>query len=70
MKDIILVFKMAKQRFINEKNYKEKFNEYLSDPNNPKWEIIANQGRKYVLENLNNDKAVISLVELMEEILK
>ena len=56
--------------FINEKNYKEKFNEYLSDPNNPKWEIIANQGRKHALENLNNDKAVISLVELMEEILK
>ena len=56
--------------FINEKNYKEKFNEYLSDPNNPKWEIIANQGRKHALENLNKDKAVISLVELMEEILK
>ena len=49
---------------------REKFNEYLSDPNNPKWVIIANQGRKHALENLNNDKAVISLVELMEEILK
>jgi len=56
--------------FINEKNYKQKFNEYLNDPNNPKWELIANQGRKHALENLNNDKAVTSLVELMEEILK
>ena len=48
----------------------DKFNEYLNDPNNPKWELIANQGRKHALENLNNDKAVTSLVELMEEILK
>lgn len=55
--------------FINENNYKEKFNEYLSDQDNPKWEIIANQGRKYTLENLSNDKAVDTLVDLMEEII-
>jgi hypothetical protein len=56
--------------FINENNYKEKFNEYLNDPDNPKWEIIANQGRKYALENFSNDKAVDTLVDLMEEIIK
>ena len=56
--------------FINENNYKEKFNEYLDDSDNPKWERIANQGRKYVLENLSNDKAVNTLVDLMEEITK
>ena len=56
--------------FINEQNYKQKFKEYLSNPDDPKWEKIANAGRKYVLENLNNDKAVESLVNLMEKLLK
>jgi len=54
--------------FINEKNYKQKFEEYLSDPNNPKWEKIANNGRKFALENFNNDKAVDSLVSLIKEL--
>lgn len=52
--------------FIDEKNYKKKFEEYLSDTNNPKWETIANQGREYVMTELNNDKAVDSLVQLIE----
>ncbi|MGY5148952.1 MAG: glycosyltransferase [Candidatus Nitrosopumilus sp. bin_68KS] len=51
--------------FINEKNYKEKFEEYLSDIENSKWSNIANNGRQYVLKNLNNDTAVNSLVDLM-----
>ncbi len=51
--------------FINEKNYKEKFEEYLSDIENPKWAKIALEGRKYALNELNNDKAVDSLVDLM-----
>ena len=55
--------------FINENNYEEKFQEYLSDPDNPKWKDIANLGRQYALENLNNDKAVDSLVDLMEELI-
>jgi len=54
--------------FINEKNYKEKFQEFLNDSDNPKWEKIANAGRNYALEQLNNDKAVDSLVDLMEEL--
>jgi hypothetical protein len=32
-------------------------------------EKIADNGQKYALENLNNDKAVNSLVDLMEELL-
>lgn len=56
--------------FINEKNYKQKFQEYLEDPNNPKWEQIANAGREYTMANLTNDKAVKSLVELMKELIK
>ena len=55
--------------FINEKNYKDKFMEYLSDTQNPKWEKIANAGRKYALSELNNDKAVESLIQLMESYL-
>ena len=54
--------------FINEKNYKEKFQQYLSDPDNPKWEQIANAGREYTMNNLTNDRAVSSLVELMKEV--
>ena len=31
---------------------------------------IANAGRKFVLDELNNDKAVNSLVDLMESLLE
>jgi len=54
--------------FINEKNYKEKFEQYINDPDNPKWEEIANAGREYTMSNLTNDQAVSSLVELMKEL--
>ena len=52
--------------FINEKNYKEKFQEYLENVEDTKWRNIAEKGRKFVIDNLNNDKAVESLVELMQ----
>ena len=55
--------------FINEKNYKQKFEEYLSDPDNSKWEEIANAGREYTMQNLTNDNAVDSLVEIMKELI-
>lgn len=53
--------------FIDDKNYQDKFTEYLSDPNNPKWEEIAKNGRDYTLKNLTNDTATDSLVELFKE---
>jgi len=56
--------------FINEQNYKEKFKEFLTDRNNPKWKKIASAGQKYTLEKLSNDNAVEHLTELIEEILK
>lgn len=56
--------------FINEKNYQEKFKEYLTDIENPKWERIANNGRKFALENFNNDVGVKSLIELIKEFIK
>ena len=46
----------------------EKFKEFLQNPDNPKWEKIASKGREYTLKNLNNDKAVESLVELMRSL--
>ena len=56
--------------FINEKNYQNKFEEYLNDTENKKWEEIAKAGRDYVLNEVNNDKGVESLIELIEEFIK
>ncbi len=56
--------------FINEKNYKQKFETFLADPDNPKWEEIANAGKKYTLNELNNDKAVEKLIEVMKKLIK
>ena len=55
--------------FINENNYKKKFEEYLSDPENSKWKEIASLGQNHAVNNLSNDKAVESLVELIKEII-
>ena len=55
--------------FINEQNYKDKFHEFINDPNNPKWEKIAKNGREHALKNLNNDKATESLEIIMRELL-
>jgi len=55
--------------FINQGNYEEKFQEYLSDNNNPKWENIAKEGSAYTMKKFSNDEAVKELVFLMNEIL-
>ena len=55
--------------FMNEKNYKNKFEEFLNDPDNKKWQEIACAGREYVLNNLTNKKAANNLVNLMRELL-
>ena len=55
--------------FINQKNYEDKFEEYLSNPDDEHWQNIANQSRKYTLTELNNDKAAESLVELMKSLI-
>lgn len=56
--------------FIDEHNYKKRFEEFLSNPEDPRWEKIANNGREHTMKNLNNDKAVESLIDLMEEVLR
>ena len=56
--------------FINEDNYKEKFLEFLNNPDDKIWEKIAEKGRKYTIENFNNDKAVESLTTLIEKVIE
>ena len=56
--------------FINEKNYKEKFLEFLSDSDNKKWKMIADAGREYTNKRFSNDQAVNELVTLMKDVLK
>ena len=55
--------------FINEKNYKYKFKEFLENPDDSQWENIANEGRSHALGKLSNDEAVKSLVSLMYELI-
>ena len=55
--------------FINEKNYKDKFEAFLNDPDNLKWEQIANAGRQHAIDNLTNDNATEKLVEVMKKLL-
>ena len=55
--------------FINESNYKQKFQQYMDEPDNPKWEKIAMMGRKHALQEFNNEKASQSLVKLMKDLL-
>ena len=55
--------------FINESNYKKKFQEYLDSPNDPRWSKIASEGRRHALENLSNDVGVENLVHVMRKAL-
>lgn len=55
--------------FINEKNYKKKLEEFIGDPNNSKWEEMAEAGREYTMKNLTNDVAAESLVSIMKELI-
>ena len=56
--------------FINENNYQRKFQEFLSDPDNQKWEEIADTGREFAMNELNNDKAVEEIIEVINELIK
>ena len=55
--------------FINDKNYINKFEEYISDLDNPKWKQIANAGREYAMKTFNNDEGVKSLIKFFKEFL-
>ena len=55
--------------YINERNYKNRFQEFLSDPDNSKWSEIAQVGRNFAMNELNNDKAVEKIVDIMKELI-
>ncbi len=55
--------------FIDESNYKERFQEYLDGPDDPRWERIAQEGRRHAFENLSNDRGVEMLVGIMRKAL-
>ena len=55
--------------FIDESNYKKKFQEYLDSSDDPRWERIAREGRRYTLDNLSNDRGVEMLVRIMRKAL-
>ena len=55
--------------FINEKNYKNKFEEFLNDSNNSKWAEIADSGKQFVIKNYTNDNATNSLIEIMDKLI-
>ena len=55
--------------FIDKDNYEEKFEAYLNDLGNDKWERIAKNGREFTLKNFSNDKAATELVDLMKKLI-
>lgn len=54
---------------IDESNYRERFQEFLDSPDDPRWERIAREGRRHTLENLSNDVGVEMLVSIMRKAL-
>ena len=55
--------------FINKQNYKEKFQNFLDDPDNPKWKQIAQSGKNYTLTHLTNVRAIEKLVDLFKTLI-
>ena len=55
--------------FINDSNYKSKFQEYLNDPHDKRWKRIADAGRQYTLKHLTNDTAADKLYRQMRVML-
>lgn len=53
--------------YIDKGNYKERFQEFLDSPNNPKWKKIADAGRSLVLENYTNRKEVDRFVNYIKK---
>jgi hypothetical protein len=51
--------------FVNEDNYKRRFEEYLAHSDDARWEEIALAGRAYAMESFSNDRAVEQLVDLI-----
>ena len=47
------------------------FKDFLKfDPDNPKWEEIAQSGRDFAMNELSNDKAVEIIIESIKKLIK
>jgi hypothetical protein len=44
----------------------QKFQQYIDEPDNPKWKKIAAMGRKHALQEFNNEKASRIISEINE----
>ena len=53
---------------INADNYKERFEEYLADPSDPKWAQIAEAGSHHAMQKFSNDKGAEDLLALIREL--
>ena len=54
--------------FIDENNYIDILTDYSKTYMQDKWKIIAENGRKYVLENYTNDLMTNKIVEILDEL--
>lgn len=55
--------------FINRDNYTTKMEEFVNNPDDPKWENIANKGRQFILATYENKIQVNKLVDIIEGLL-
>lgn len=55
--------------FINQDNYAIKTREFINNPDDPKWESIANSGREFVLANYENKIQVDKFISILETLL-
>lgn len=53
---------------INEDNYEERFEEYLDNSDDPKWEKMADAGRSHAMRDFSNDKGVEDLLGLIRDL--
>jgi len=55
--------------YINEQNYEDKMRLYMSTIDDPIWEMIAEEGRKFILKNYTNDIQAIRFVNWLRTII-
>ena len=53
---------------INEDNHEKRFEEYLNNSDDQKWEKMADAGRSHALRNFSNDKGVEDLLRLIRDL--
>ncbi len=52
--------------YINDLNYKQRFAEYMDTVDDPKWELIAERGKKLIMERYTNEREVARFIEAVQ----